>query len=112
MMLLLAKRASAHTRDIQVILLLHAHTPQASVVTDTVTGDAGEKEGSCRILNLLLQDRERENVRKRCVCVGDSCPCAKAGLMLHTIARVWVRGSWRLNVLYSRGRRGAVRGES
>ena len=47
---------------------------------------------------------------ERCVCVcvrgGDSCPHAKAGSMLHTIARVWVRGSWRSNVLYSRGRRG------
>lgn len=43
------------------------------------------------------------------VCAGDCCPCAKAGLMLHTKACVWVRGSWLLNVLYSRGRRGAFR---
>lgn len=66
--------------------------------TDTVTGDAEER-----------RDLAGRGV---CVCVGDSCPCAKAGLKRHTIAQVWVRGSWRLNVLYSLERRGAVRGES
>lgn len=50
--------------------------------------------------------------RSRCVkgvCAGDCCHSAEAGLMLHTKACVWVRGSWLLNVLYSRGRRGAFR---
>lgn len=58
------------------------------------------------------QDRPRESVSVVCVSVWGgfgSCSCAKAGLMFHTIARVWVRGSWRLNGLHSRGRRGAVR---
>ncbi len=68
MMLLLAKRPMHHTRGIRVILFLwgasctHAGL-QTSSVTDTDTGDAAV--GSCRILNLLLQDRERERKRER-----------------------------------------------
>lgn len=42
---------------------LHAHTPRALQLTDAVTGDAEEeRQGSCRVLNLLLQDRQRESV--------------------------------------------------
>lgn len=96
MMLLLAKTAMDHAHQVILSLQGSPYRRAAGLVGNRhCHRRCGRKEESFMILNLLLQDAEGEKVCKRCVCVwrgGDSCPCAKVGLMLHTIARVWVRG--------------------
>lgn len=91
-------RRRSHPLSFRSCTAMHAHTPQ----------EMQRKRGGLQALKCVVA-RQRGSKCVKGVCAGDCCPCAKAGLMLHTKACVWVRGSWLLNVLYSRGRRGAFR---